>query len=60
MMKALDWAETSGKFFECKDLWTLYFVHSLATKTETMNPVVNFAVAVLVDDDVVGHRWKLQ
>ena len=29
------------------------------TKIETMNPVVKFAVAVLVDDDVLRHRWKL-
>ena len=36
----------------------LCILGSLATKTETMNPVVKFAVAVLVDDDMNRHRWK--
>ena len=56
MQKSSPWRRIYVCLKEYKDLWTLYFGHCLAAMTETMNLVVKFAVAVLVDDDVVGHR----
>lgn len=45
-------------YHEYKDLWTPHLGQSLATKAETINPLDRFAVAVLLDDDVVGHLPK--
>ena len=45
-------------YHEYKDLWTPHLGQSLATKVETTNPLDKFAVAVLLDDDVVGHLLK--
>ena len=45
-------------YHEYKDLWTPHFGQSLATKAETTNPLGRFAVAVLLDDEVVGHLLK--
>ena len=45
-------------YHEYKDLWTPHLGQSLATKAETTNPLDRFAVAVLLDDDVVGHLPK--
>ena len=41
-----------------KNLWIPYLGLGLATKIETANPFDKFAVAVLLEDDMVGHLPK--
>ena len=45
-------------YHEYKDLWTPHLGKSLAAKAETTNPLDRFAVAVLLDDNVIGHLPK--
>ena len=41
-------------YHKYKDFWPLHLGQSLGTMAETANPLNRFAVAVLLDGDVVG------
>ena len=45
-------------YHEYNGLWIPYLGQKLATEAETLNPLDTFAVAVLLDYDVVGHLLK--
>merc|ERR1719494_233667 len=41
-----------------KDIWTMILDQKLATNKEKNNPLSKFAVAVIRDDQIVGHLQK--